>query len=213
MIPDSAPALQLRRLTAGLLYPPMPLDRGALANFYAQASTVFDFTGFNLLPDGGRMAVGEDDLIIQNTRTQVNMGMAAPWEQVKTRAMAQFDAVRQFLRPPQFQAVGVKIIGFYNLGEPSGDYLMHRLIRPDADIDRLGQGLVGVGLRFNFRRGAGVWDVRIEPFFQDVSHIYIEVDAQRLEPFSDLKVADAWMDEVERFVNRETMDFIQNLPA
>jgi hypothetical protein len=212
---DNAPDLTLRRLTAGILYNRVNLDRQALANFYAQASTAFDFTTFNLLPDGGRMAVGEDDLIIQPERTQVNMNMAGvPFEAVRQRAVAQFDAVRQFLRVPQWQAFGVKIVGNYPLGEASPAYLQNRLIRPEAELDRLGSGLVGTGFRFNLQNDAtGIWDIRLEPLFSDVSHIYIDIDAQKTQPFSDLSEADDWLEKVERYCRREVVDFIQNLPA
>lgn len=203
-------------MTAGLLYPPASIDRQALANFYAQASGVFEFTAFNLLPDGAQMAVAPhpdaDNLIIQPQRSQINMALGAPFEAVRQRAAAQFDAVRQFLRLGQFQAFGVKIMGAFALGEPGAAYLEHRLVRQDAPLDRLGLGRVGTGFRFNFQRD-GVWDVRLEPLFRDVSQIFVEVDAQRTEPFSDLKVADAWMEEVERYCRREVVDFLQNLPA
>jgi hypothetical protein len=208
--------IHLARMTAGILYQPVAIDRQALANLYAQASTVFEFTTFNLLPDGGRMAVSAapdaDDLIIQANRAQVNMNLGAPIEAVVQRAMAQFDAVRQFLRLQQYQAFGVKMIGTFALGESCADFLEHRLIRPDAPLDRLGLGRVGTGFRFNFQR-EGVWDVRVEPFFRDVSQIYVEVDAQKNEPFNDLKAAQEWMEGVERYCRRELLDFLQNLPA
>jgi hypothetical protein len=213
---NSAPDLVFRRLTAGILYPPVHVDRQALTGFYAQASSTFEFSTFNLLPDGGRMALGpagnEDDLIIQPTRAQVNMNMGAPFEAVKQRAMAQFDAVRQFLRLGQFQAFGVKIIGSFSLGEPSPKFLQNRLIRDDAPLDRLGHGIVGTGFRFNFQRN-GIWDVRLEPLLVDVSQIYVDVDAQKTEPFANLKEADDWMEQVELYCRREVVDFLRNLPS
>jgi hypothetical protein len=212
MLSPEPNAIQLTRMTAGILYPPTPIDRQGLANFYAQASTVFEFSTFNLLPDGGRMAVAEDDLVIQPARAQVNMNLGAPFEAVTQRAMAQFDAVRQFLNIKQYQAFGVKILGSFPLGEPSASFLEHRLIRSDAPLDRLGLGRVGTGFRFNFQRD-GVWDVRVEPFFKDVSQIYVEVDAQKTDPFTDLKDAAAWMENVERYCRREVVDFLQNLPS
>lgn len=216
MLSPEPQTIHLARLTAGILYNPMPIDRQALANLYAQASTVFEFTTFNLLPDGGRMAVtaapDSDDLVIQANRAQVNMNLGAPMEAVIQRAMAQFDAVRQFLRLQQYQAFGVKVIGTFALGESCADFLENRLIRSDAPLERLGLGRVGTGFRFNFERD-GVWDVRVEPFFRDVSQIYIEVDAQKNTPFTELKEAQEWMESVERYSRRELMDFLQNLPA
>jgi hypothetical protein len=217
MLSSEPTSIALRRLTAGILYQPVSLDRGALASFYAQASTVFEFTTFNLLPDGGRMALGpagqEDDLIIQPTRAQVNMSLGAPWEAVVQRAMGQVDAARQFLRLKQFVAFGVKIVGSFPLGEPSASFLEHRLVRSDAPLDRLGLGRVGTGFRFNFRRDENIWDVRLEPLFQDVSQIYVEVDAQKTQPFNDLRPAQEWLEGVERYVNRELLDFLRNLPS
>ncbi|HOC32065.1 MAG: hypothetical protein GYA63_07535 [Armatimonadetes bacterium] len=212
MLESNNTGIVLQRLTAGILYQPVNLERQALANFYAQASTTFDFGVFNLLPDGGRMAVGQDDLIIQPTRTQVNMAIPAPFEAVAQRAMAQFDAVRQFLRLQQFNAFGVKLIGVFPLGEPSPDYLENRLIRRDNPLDRLGLGRVGTGFRFHFER-EGIWDVRIEPLFSDLSQIFVDVDAQKTEPFRDLRDAHTWMEGVERYIQREVVDFLRNLPA
>ena len=200
-------------MTAGILYPPAPVDRQSLANFYAQASSVFEFATFNLHNAGGRMAVAEDDLIIEPNRAQVNMNLAAaPFEAVTQRAIAQFDAVRQAFNIKEFQAFGVKILASFPLGEPSAMFMENRLIRPDAPLDRLGLGRVGTGFRFNFQRD-GVWDVRLEPFFRDVSQIYVEVDAQKTEGFTDLKEAAAWMENVERYCRREIVDFLQNLPS
>ena len=217
MLSSEPTAITLRRLTAGILYQPVGVDRQSLANFYAQASTVFEFTGFNLLPDGGRMSLGaagaEDDLIIQPTRAQVNMNLGAPWEAVVQRAMGQFDAVRQFLRLNQYVAFGVKIVGSFALGEPSASFLEHRLIRSDAPLDRLGLGRVGTGFRVNFRRDDNIWDIRMEPLFQDVSQIYVEVDAQKTQGFSDLRDAQSWLEGVERYINRELLDFLRNLPS
>jgi len=212
MLQPETNSIQLTRMTAGILYPPVPIDRQGLANFYAQASTVFEFSTFNILPNGGRMAVGDDDLIIEPARAQVNMNLGAPFEAVVQRAMAQFDAVRQFLNIKQYQAFGVKIIGSFPLGEPSASFLENRLVRSDAPLDRLGLGRVGTGFRFNFQRD-GVWDVRLEPFFKDVSQIYVEVDAQKTEGFTDLKDAAAWMEGVDRYCHREVVDFLQNLPS
>jgi hypothetical protein len=217
MLSSEPTSITLRRLTAGILYAPVALDRAALANFYAQASTVFEFSTFSLLPDGGRMALGpagaEDDLIIQPTRTQVNMGLGAPFEAVTQRAIAQFDAVRQFLRLKEYHAFGVKVVGSFALGEPSASFLEHRLVRSDAPLERLGLGRVGTGFRFNFRRDDNVWDVRLEPLFQDVSQIYVDVDAQKTKPFTDLRDAQAWLEEVDRYLNRELPDFLRNLPS
>lgn len=216
MLSPEPHSIHLARMTAGILYQPVTIDRQALANLYAQASSVFEFTTFNLLPDGGRMAVSaapdSDDLVIQVNRAQVNMNLGAPIEAIVQRAMAQFDAVRQFLRLQQYQAFGVKMLGTFALGEPGPDFLENRLIRADAPLDRLGIGRVGSGFRFNFQRD-GVWDVRIEPFFRDVSQIYVEVDAQKNEPFGDLKDAQEWMEGVERYCRRELLDFLRNLPA
>ncbi|HEY3268215.1 MAG TPA: hypothetical protein VGM37_14935 [Armatimonadota bacterium] len=218
MLPETPNSIVLQRLTAGIIFPPVGIDRQALANFYAQASAPFEFTQFNLLPDGARLAVSgapeSDDLIIQPSRAQVNMALppGVAYEAVVGRAMAQFDAARQFLRLSQYQAFGVKIVGAFSLGEACADFLEHRLIRQDAPLDRLGLGRVGTGFRFNFHR-EGVWDVRIEPFFRDVSQIYVEVDAQKTDPFNDLKAAQSWMEDVERYFRRELLDFLQSLPA
>lgn len=212
MLQPETNAIQLSRLTAGVIFPPAQIDRQGLANFYAQASTVFEFSTFNILPNGGRMAVGDDDLIIEPARAQVNMTLGAPFEAVVQRAMAQFDAVRQFLNIKQFQAFGVKILGTFPMGEPSATFLENRLIRNDAPLDRLGLGRVGTGFRFNFQRD-GVWDVRLEPLFKDVSQIYVEVDAQKTDAFTDLKDAAAWMEGVDRYCRREVVDFLQNLPS
>lgn len=209
-------ALQLARMTTGVLFQPMALDRSALANFYAQASTAFEFTMFNLLPDGGRMAASAapdaDDLIIQPNRMQVNMNLNAPFDVLVDRVSAQFDAVRQFFRPQQFLAIGTKIIGSFELGERCADFLENRLLRPDAPLDLLGLGRIGTGFRFHFQRD-GVWDVRVEPLFSDVSRIYTEVDAQSMEPFQDLRFAREWMEGAERYCQRELLDFIRSLPS
>lgn len=203
-------------MTAGILYNPVNTDRAMLANFYAQASEVFQFDTFNLMPNGGRMAVGPqpeaDDLIIEPNRAQVNMNIVAPFEAVRQRAVAQFDAVRQLLRLNSYLAFGVKLVGSFALGEPGADFLENRLVRSDAPLDRLGVGRVGTGFRFNFQRD-GIWDVRLEPLFQDVSQIFVDIDAQRTEPFTDLAVADDWMAHVEQYTRREVSDFLHSLPA
>jgi hypothetical protein len=55
--------------------------------------------------------------------------------------------------------------------------------------------------------------VRLEPLFQDVSQIYVDVDAQKTQPFSDLRQAQDWLEGVDRYINRELLDFLRNLPS
>ena len=113
----------------------------------------------------------------------------------------------------QFLTFGVKLTSFLPLFEPnaSAEFLESRAlaIRPDQ-WDLLGPGRKGTGLRIVLHQD-GVHELRIEPFFNDLSQLYVELDVQHPQPFSGLEGVEAKMDAAYDYMFGKVKDFLASL--
>jgi hypothetical protein len=60
-------------------------------------------------------------------------------------------------------------------------------------------------------RSDGAYDLRIEPFFTDLSQLYVELDVQYPEPFSGLIPVEERMNRAYRFLNEDVRELLRQL--
>ncbi len=206
--------ISCRRLTAGLIYPPVALQNANLNRLYAEITEIFPYQNLQHLPDGIRMANQENDCFIQQTRIQVNESVMH-FQASKEKALEIFRIAAQWLGIQQFLTFGVKLTAFlpFDAPEESVSFVERNLVRvSDAQWDLLGPGRRGTGLRIVLHQD-GIHELKIEPFFNDPSQLYIELDVQHPEPFADLSGIEAKMDAAYSYIFGPVKHFLASANA
>jgi hypothetical protein len=178
--------LTCRRLTAALLYNPISFSRNDLAMLFSSFSERFDVSALVYLPDGARFSQGDTEVLVQQGRTQVTLAFHSHFPGLKEKAVEAMRLVADRFNIREFTAFGVKLIAFLPTEGSAAELLEKNLLGGSpAWLAVLGPGRTGTGFRFNFQREA-VYDLRIEPYFMDLSQIYIELDINSHQPFTAL---------------------------
>lgn len=201
--------LTLRRLTAGLVFQPIPFQPVHVNRIYADISERYPYQSLQHLPDGARMANPDGDFFIQQTRMQLNESVSY-FQSTKEKSMDLFRMAQSQLMIPQFLTFGVKLTAFMPLDESprAAQFIEDRMLSSLAPkLDILGAGRQGTGLRMVLHKD-GIYELKIEPFFGDLSQLYVELDVQHPNPFSDLSSVEDWMDTSYNYLFGEVKDFI-----
>lgn len=204
--------LTCRRLTTGLLYPPLTLRTVDLNRLYALVTERYPYQTLQHLPDGVRMANADSDCFIQQNRVQVNEEVMY-FQASKEKCLDIFRLVQGKLNIRQFLTFGVKLTAFLPLSEPNAAAELiesHALAIHTGQWELLGQGRRGTGLRIVLHQD-GVYDLRIEPFFSDPTQLYVELDVQHPQPFSELDGIESKMDAVYEYLFGNVRDFLISL--
>jgi len=210
--------LNCRRMTTGLLFPARQFQPGQLNRLYASVTDRYPYQTLQHLPDGVRMANPEDDCILQGGqppnpgRLQVNENNIFHYEAAKEKALGVFQAVCTEMDIQQFLTFGVKLTAFLPVEGANAAQMLENsaLAGLKPYLDRLGQGRQGTGLRVVIHN-QGAFDLKIEPFFNDISQLYIEEDAQFPEPMAGLQAVEQKMDRAYRFLNEDVREFLAEL--
>lgn len=204
--------LTCRRLTAGVVYPPYQLQHQQVNVIYADISGRYPFQTLQHLPDGARMANPNGDFFIQATRMQVNDNVDY-FQSSKERALDLFRLAQDKLHIPQFMTFGVKLTAFLPVreGVTASELIENSALSAIKDnMELLGPGRQGVGLRFVLHQD-GVHELKIEPFFNDLKQLYVELDVQHPAPFTDLATTESKMDAAYDYLFREVQGFLETL--
>lgn len=204
--------LTCRRLTAGIVYPPYQLQPPQVNRIYADVSERYPFQTLQHLPDGARMANPTGDFFIQATRMQVN-DTVDYFQSSKEKTIDLFRMAQDKLNVPQFATFGIKLTAFLPLekGPNSAQFIEQSALASINDnIELLGPGRQGVGLRFVLHQD-GVHELKIEPFFSDLTQLYVELDVQHPSPFNDLDYIEPKMDAAYDYLFREVKGFLETL--
>ena len=203
--------LTCRRLTAGVVYAPLQLNQQQVNRIYADVTERYPFQTLQHLPDGARMANPNGDFFIQTTRMQVNEGVDF-FQSSKEKSLDLFRIAQDKLNIPQFMTFGIKLTAFLPIeGRTSAEVLEDSALKAIKDnMEILGPGRKGVGLRFVLHQD-GVHELRIEPFFNDISQLYVELDVQHPSPFNDLSLVEPRMDAAYDYLFREVQGFLETL--
>jgi hypothetical protein len=206
--------LTLRRLTAGIIYPPLAIQTVDLNRLYAMITERYPYQTLQHLPDGIRMANPDHDCFVQQTRTQVNE-IVMYFQASKEKSLDIFRIVRDKLNIRQFMTFGVKLVAFLPMPEKmnAAEFLESKVIsiRPEQ-WEILGPGRKGTGLRMVIQQ-EGTHELKIEPFFSDLTQLYVELDVQYTEPFSDLDMIERRMDRAYEYVFGNMKDFLASLKS
>jgi hypothetical protein len=179
--------LTCQRLTAGLIYPPLAIQPQNLNRLYALVTERYPYQALQHLPDGVRMSNPDNDCFVQLGRVQVNENILY-FQASKEKCLEIFQIVRDNLNIQQFLTFGIKLVAFLPLSRESeaADFLAERLFAVSPrQWDLLGGELKGAGVRIVLHRDA-IYELKIEPFFSDLSQLYVELDIQHPQPFDNL---------------------------
>lgn len=199
-------------MTAGVVYPPYQLQQPQVNRIYADITERYPFQTLQHLPDGARMANPTGDFFIQATRMQVN-DTVDYFQSSKEKAVDLFRLAQGKLNVPQFATFGIKLTAFLPIeaGPNAAQLIESSALGAIKDnLELLGPGRQGVGLRVVLHQD-GVHELRIEPFFGDLSQLYVELDVQHPTPFNDLAMVEPWMEAAYDYLFREAKGFIETL--
>jgi hypothetical protein len=201
--------LTLQRLTAGLLFQPTNLHPVQVNRIYAEITERYPFQSLQHLPDGARMANPEGDCFIQQTRVQVNEAVVH-FQASKEKCVDLFSTIDGHIQVPQYMTFGVKLTAFLQMDEaPKAAQFIEKNMLPQLTekLGTLGEGRQGVGIRIVLHRDAD-YDLKIEPFFTDLSQLYVELDVQHRNPFNGVAAIEGWMDSAYSFMFTEVKDLL-----
>ncbi|MHB9037735.1 MAG: hypothetical protein ACYC64_13835 [Armatimonadota bacterium] len=204
--------LTCRRMTAGVVYPPYQLQPTQVNRVYADITERYPFQTLQHLPDGARMANPNGDFFIQATRMQVNDNVDY-FQSSKEKAFDLFRMAQERLKVPQFMTFGIKLTAFLPVdnGRNAAELLESTALSSIRDnLDLLGPGRQGVGMRVILHQD-GVHELKIEPFFSDLTQLYVELDVQHPTPFNDLTIVESRMDAAYDYLFREVNGFLETL--
>ncbi|MEI6916312.1 MAG: hypothetical protein WCL39_14350 [Armatimonadota bacterium] len=213
--------LNVTRMTAGMLYPGRAFQQADLNQLYASVTQKFPFQNLQQLPNGIRMANNDNDLILQGNQPpqpgllQVNFGSMLHFEVAKEQSLQVFEIVADELGIQAFFGFGIKLTGFL----PAPDEKTAKQILEDSvfsgfknGLNQLGDSRLGTGFRVLFNKGINTtFDLKIEPFFQDVKLLFIEVDAQFQSEFNGIDPIEERMDNAYRFLNEDVRSVLSEM--
>lgn len=206
MNPES---LTLRRLTAGLIFQPMALQPMHVNRIYADISERYPYQTLQHLPDGARMSNPDGDFFIQPTRLQLNEAVSY-FPSTKEKSMDLFRMAQSHLGIPQFMTFGIKLTAFMPMNEAprAAEFIETKMLSGMTEkLDALGEGRQGTGLRVVLHRD-GIYELKIEPFFGDLSQLYVELDVQHPDPFTELENVEGWMSSAYDYLFGEVKNFL-----
>lgn len=204
-----------------LLYPPVSLPPQALKELYLRISGPFGFTEFKILPDGRGatlqterkkgLSILPEKLTYREERTE---------QTVESFASEVGDVARQIrehLRIPVFvsQTAIIRLLAPLVGGENAASLIGSRLLafgRPRMEV--FGRPVTGVGLRFVFpatRERLNEFQVRIEPYFQDLRMLFLENTARFFQPPQAAGQVEENVRAAYQFLTAETTEFLEGI--
>ena len=202
--------MNAKRIAVGIMFPPHKMDKNQLTDLYSQVSKRHEYAAFTMLPDGARLAHGENELFIQHTRLQMNETIATHFEFARQKAIELFGLISSRLGISRYLAFRAKIIAFLPFEPPgtAAEFLEKNLLKVnEAQFDKLGPGRRGTGIRISMHKD-GIYEARLEPFLANVSQMYIELDIQFPEVFTAVDEIGGKMTKAYDFLFGEIKDFI-----
>ena len=203
--------LSCQRITAGVVFPPMQLHHQIVNQIYTDITGRYPYQTLQHLPDGARMANPDGDFFIQVTRLQVNESVHL-FQPTKEKIVDLFMMAQERLNVPLFMTFGVKLTAFLPLHyDNAANILEKSMLEGVSDkLAILGDGRKGVGFRIVLHQD-GIHEIKIEPFFNDPTQIYVELDIQHPTQFNDLSLIEPKIDSAYNYLNNEVANFLESL--
>jgi hypothetical protein len=202
--------MNAKRISVGIMFPPHKMDKGQLTDLYSQINKRYEYAAFTMLPDGARLAHGENELFIQHTRLQMNETIATHFDFAKQKTIDLFGMIASRLGIQRFLAFRTKLVAFLPFEPPAtaAQFLEANLLKvSEAQFDKLGPGRRGTGIRISMHKD-GIYEIRVEPFLANVGQMYIELDIQFPEVFTAVGDIDAKMTKAYDFLFGNVKDFV-----
>ena len=202
--------LTCQRLTSVLLYSPTVMQPVDLTQLYAEVTQRYPYQTYQQLPDGARMSNADNDIFVQSSRTQVTENIQY-FNASKVKCLDVFDMVRMRFNISQFLTLGVKLLALLPMDKATGsvEFIEQNMLRNTQEkLDILGEGRQGTGLRIRFQQDEATHDLRIDPFFSNLSQIYVELDTQYTLPFTDLTSVEMRIDSAYGYLFKEVKNFL-----
>ncbi len=195
--------------------PPEPFGKTRLTQLYSKINERYDYGTFNFLPDGARIAHREENqILVQTSLIQFNELIPLDFVPVKEKVTDLVRMITEHLRLTQFLALGVKLICYLQGTEPirANELLERKFIAiGEQGLNSLGPDRRGIGLRFHFNTPPeSYWDLRIEPLFQDVTKLYIEMDKQYTQPFTGISNVENRIQSVRDYIFMEVRQLLES---
>lgn len=217
------PVINPNAATVGVIFPPMLIPEKSLTQIY---TTILGqhkgYTSFNLLAQGGaRISRGDGSYVhIEPDKVQVHdIIQDISFIHAKERIAGIYKTAFSLIVPQAIIVTGVKLIALVDTNEPDGStkFLNGALGAPLAKEKLeyfLGAKQTGVGLRLSSHKELpwpSVYELRIEPFFRDLSKLYVELDVQFPGPSQKIGPIEAQIDHVSGYLKKEVKDFLSAL--
>lgn len=198
-------------MTAGLIYPPLTVGPTDLNRIYAKITERYPYQSLQHLSDGVRMSNPDGDCFIQVNRMQINENVMY-FQASKAKYLDMFRILVDSLEVSQFLTFGAKLTASLPLDQPEGavSFMDSVLGVSRGQWDLLGEGRTGAGIRVVLNQEA-IRDIKIEPFFNDPSQLYIEVDNQYAAPFVDISEIDSRLDDAYDFLFSKVRAFLASM--
>lgn len=203
--------LACKRLTVGVVYPAYALEHAQVNRIYAEITERYPYQQMQHLPDGGRMSNPGADFLIQTTRMQANESIDY-FHSTKDKILDVMSITQAKLQIPQFSNFGIKLTSFMPVDSGNAAVALESTALQSiySNLDKLGEGRKGTGLRIIIHK-EGIYEIKIEPLFSDLSQLYIELDVQYPQPFEKLETMSSKMDTAYEYVYGELRSFLQSL--
>ena len=207
------------RLIVGILpaptrVPPEPFGKTQLTQLYSKINERYDYGTFNFLPDGARIAHGgENQILVQTGLIQFSELIPFDFVPVKEKVIDLVRMITEHLRLTQFLTLGIKLIcHLSDTGSIKASELLEAkfIAIGEEGLKLLGPDRLGIGLRFHFNTPESYWDLRIEPLFQDVAKLYIEMDKHYKQHFTGIGDVENRIQSVRDYIFMEVRQLLES---
>jgi hypothetical protein len=212
--------LREERLIAGFFvqpkkYPPGPFDRSKLAMLYSKITERYNYPNFNQLPNGAVMLQPstQSHVQLQELLVQVNEAIEVHFNATKGKVLDIIEIITQHFQLDTLANLGVKLMASWPV---SGDRQASKFLEDKyLKISETSFGILGsernlTGLRFHFNRGTSTDDLHIEPYLQDLSKLWIDIDIQYPGLFTGLGQVGPQIQRAYDYLTTEVRSFLQS---
>ena len=172
--------------------PPMGnMEKSQLAELYSKIIGRYDYDSYNFLGNGAQFAnntgslirILSDRIFFQEDNLQADIQIYIE----KTIDILKMIKDRYNLQAYLFQVITLRALWTCNPDLNSRDLLLEKVIKcNEEDWARLERPIAGAGIRINMPGNDNVMDVRIEPWFRDLSQLFIELRGEFPKPVQEI---------------------------
>lgn len=209
------------QVIVGVIFPPTILEKPDLTGLYGAIAGRYDYPQFTMTSPGAVLAGASGTVNLLPDRIQVIDNVGVTFTGAKEKAIdiiknVFFKNIGPKIQPPICLGYGIKLISRLSIDgskTSASDFIRKNLNVSEDQFKLLGQEQFLLGIRLNFRRNERAFEIRVEPWLQDPSKLWIELDVQFPGgPLQNiLGVLEAHIVEVQKYFSVDIGDFLQHL--